>query len=270
MGGGLRLVGLLGRQLVVRRLVGRRIFRRRRLLRRRRLVGALVTTMARRIDISAEDRARIRDAVEAAEAKTAGEIFTVIAGASDDYRLIPVLWATLAALLVPLPILLAEWLAGWTSGDVWNIDTAASTGLPAAWVYATQLAVFILLAIVLSLPRIRPLVVPRSVKDERAHAVAVQQFLAHGLHLTEQRTGVLIFVSLAERYAEIIADAAIAKKVEQAVWDDAMSALLAEIRRGRLDDGLVAAVERVGVVLAEHFPPRRRDENELSDDLVIL
>jgi putative membrane protein len=112
--------------------------------------------------------------------------------------------------------------------------------------------------------------VPRSVKDERAHAVAVQQFLAHGLHLTEQRTGVLIFVSLAEHYAEIIADAAIAKKVEQAVWDDAMSALLAEIRKGQLADGLVAAVGRVGVVLADHFAPRRRDENELSDDLVIL
>ena len=226
--------------------------------------------MARTADVTPADRARIRDAVEAAEAKTAGEIFTVIAGASDDYRVIPILWATLAALLAPLLILVGEWLAGWLSGEVWNADTMAPAGLPAGWVYAAQLAVFILLAIVLSLPRIRPLVVPRSVKDERAHAVAVQQFLAHGLHLTEQRTGVLIFVSLAEHYAEIIADAAIAKKVDQAVWDGAMAALLAEIRAGRLADGLVAAVGRVGVVLAEHFPPRRRDENELSDDLVIL
>jgi putative membrane protein len=226
--------------------------------------------MARRTDLSDEARARIRDAVEAAEAKTSGEIFTVIAGASDDYRVIPILWATLAALLVPLLLLLAEYLTGWPSDDVWNADTTVPAGLPAAWVYAAQLAVFILLAIVLSLPRIRPLVVPRSVKDERAHAVAVQQFLAHGLHLTEQRTGVLIFISLAEHYAEIIADAAIAKKVEQAVWDDAMAALLAETRQGRLADGLVAAVGRVGAVLAEHFPPRRRDANELSDDLVIL
>jgi putative membrane protein len=226
--------------------------------------------MARLPDISAADRARIRDAVEAAEAKTAGEIFTVIAGACDDYRVIPILWATLAALLFPLLLLLAEYLTGWPSGDVWNANTTAPAGLPAAWVYAAQLAVFILLAIVLSLPRIRPLVVPRSVKDERAHAVAVQQFLAHGLRLTEQRTGVLIFISLAEHYAEIIADAAIAKKVEQAVWDDAMAALLAEIRNGQLADGLVAAVDRIGAVLAEHFPPRKRDANELSDDLVIL
>jgi putative membrane protein len=226
--------------------------------------------MARTAEVTPADRTRIRDAVEAAEAKTAGEIFAVIAGASDDYRVIPILWATLAALLVPLILLLAEYLTGWPSGDVWNADTTAPAGLPAAWVYAAQLAAFILLAIVLSLPRIRPLVVPRSVKDERAHAVAVQQFLAHGLHLTEQRTGVLIFVSLAEHYAEIIADAAIARKVDQAVWDDTMSALLAEIREGRLADGLVAAVERVGAVLAEHFPPRKRDANELSDDLVIL
>ncbi len=226
--------------------------------------------MSKRPAISDADRLRIRDAVEAAEAKTAGEIFTVVAAASDDYRVIPILWATLVALLGPLPLLLVDRLIGWPSlTDGWN-EASASAGISAVWVYAVQLAVFIVLAVVLSFSRVRPLIVPRSVKDDRAHSLAVQQFLAHGLHLTEERTGVLIFVSLAERYAEIVADAAIAKKVDQAVWDEAMAALIAEIKEGRLADGLVAAVGRVGAVLAEHFPPRRRDANELSDDLVLL
>jgi putative membrane protein len=221
--------------------------------------------MAERHLISDADRERIRAAVEAAESKTAGEIFTVVAGRSDDYRIVPLLWATLAALLVPLPILLVSYFS-----NPWTYPGDEGAGWPALWVYLLQLAVFVFLAILLSLPPIRVLVVPRSYKDDRAHALAVDQFLAHGLHMTEARTGVLIFVSIAERYAEIVADSAIAKKVDQAVWDGAMANLLAEIRAGRLTEGLIAAVGETGAVLAEHFPPRPRDPNELSDDLVLI
>jgi putative membrane protein len=221
--------------------------------------------MAARQLISESDRERIRAAVEAAETKTSGEIFTVVAGQSDDYRIVPLLWATLAALLAPLPILLVTYFS-----DPWTYPGDDGTGWPALSVYLLQLAVFVLLAIVLSLPAVRVHVVPRSYKDDRAHALAVEQFLAHGLHMTEARTGVLIFVSLAERYAEIVADSAIAKKVDQAVWDAAMANLLAEIRAGRLTEGLIAAVGETGAVLAQHFPPRPRDPNELSDDLVLI
>jgi putative membrane protein len=215
--------------------------------------------------ISDTDRDRIRTAVEAAESQTSGEIFTVVACQSDDYRIVPLLWATLAALLVPLPILILTYFS-----DPWTYPGDDGAGWPVLWVYLLQLAVFVLLAIILSLPAIRVFVVPRSLKDDRAHALAVQQFLAHGLHMTEARTGVLIFVSLAERYAEIVADSAIAKKVDQAVWDVAMTNLLIEIKAGRLAEGLIAAVAETGAVLAEHFPPRPRDQNELSDDLVLI
>lgn len=201
--------------------------------------------------LSDADRARIRQAVAAAETRTAGEIFVVIANASDDYGFIPLIWATLVALVVPLPLI-------------------AVTLLSASAIFAIQLGVFIALALVLSLPAARPLVVPTGVKLARAHGLAVQQFLAHGLHTTEARTGALIFVSLAERHAEIIADAGIAAKVDQAVWDEVMAALLAEIRQGRLAAGLVAAIASVGAVLAQHFPPRARDRNELPNDLIML
>jgi putative membrane protein len=49
-----------------------------------------------------------------------------------------------------------------------------------------------------------------------------------------------------------------------------MANLLAEIRAGRLTEGLIAAVGETGAVLAQHFPPRPRDPNELSDDLVLI
>ena len=197
------------------------------------------------------DRARIRDAIAAAEAKTAGEIFVVVARASDEYHLVPLLWATLAALFVPLPLVFL-------------------TLLPAMQIYLAQLAVFALLAVLLSLPPLHLAVVPHRLKGARAHARAVEQFLAQGLHTTEARTGVLIFVSLAERYAEIIADTGIAAKVEQGVWDETIAKLIDETGAGRLADGLVQAVERAGAVLADHFPPRAGDVNELPNDLILL
>ena len=180
-----------------------------------------------------------------------GEIFVVVARVSDNYRSIPILWATGIALCVPLPLLLM-------------------TRMPTLDVYLVQLATFALIAILLSLPPIHIHTVPRRVKKARAHDRAVEQFLAHGLHMTEARTGALIFVSLAERHAEIVADAGIASKVPQSVWDQAVGKLIDNIRDGRLAEALALAVRDVGLVLAANFPPRRDDRNELVNDVVLL
>ncbi len=196
-----------------------------------------------------EEQDRIAAAVTRAEKSTSGEIFTVVARSSDDYRFIPVLWAALAALLVPLPLIFA-------------------TSLSVQIIYAAQLALFCVLAIVFSQQAVRPLVVPRPILERRAHRNAVEQFLAHGLHTTRDRTGVLVFVSLAERYAEVVADEAIDEKVDQAVWDEAVAALIEHIRADRPADGFIAAVEICGRALAAHFPPRPDDDNELSDRIV--
>ncbi len=201
--------------------------------------------------LSPDDRRRVRDAVALAESATSGEIFVVVAGQSDDYRFVPITWAAVVALALPLPLI---WL----------------TPMPASVIFALQLAVFILLAILMSLPAVKPRVVPRSLQALRVRALAEQQFLAHGLHTTEARTGILIFVSLAERQAEIVADAGIAAKVEQATWDGAMADLVAAAGAGRLGDGLLAAVAAAGAVLARHFPPYPHDRDEVANEVVLL
>ena len=96
----------------------------------------------------------------------------------------------------------------------------------------------------------------------------MRQFFAQGLDQTENRTGVLIYASLAERYAEIVADAGIHAKVTPDVWDQAIAALVAGMREGRPGDGFVAAIERCGAVLAEHFPPGALNRDELPNRLV--
>jgi putative membrane protein len=199
--------------------------------------------------ISESDKTRVADAIRAAEAGTAGEIFCVIARHSSDYRLVPIAWAAVVALLTPLPLV---YLTSW----------------PTAVVYLWQLVAFMVAALALSHPKVRFHIVPRRAKHDRAHAEAMRQFLAQGLHKTERRTGVLIFASTAERYAEIVADAGINEKVTPQVWDKAVNELVAAIKAGRPADGFVAAIAQCGAVLAAHFPPGALKRDELPDKLL--
>jgi len=96
----------------------------------------------------------------------------------------------------------------------------------------------------------------------------MRQFFAQGLHKTEHRTGVLIFASTAERYAEIVADAGINDKVGPEVWDRAVAALTEAIGAGRPVDGFLAAIAQCGAVLAAHFPPGALKRDELPDKLL--
>jgi putative membrane protein len=195
------------------------------------------------------DKTRISAAIQKAESHTAGEIFCVIARHSSDYRLVPLAWAASIALFAPLPLI---YLTRWS----------------VAVVYLLQLTVFLVAAIALSHPKLRFHIVPRQARHDRAHAEAMRQFFAQGLDKTEHRTGVLIFASTGERYAEIIADAGINEKVTPEVWDDAVNALVTAIKAGRPADGFVAAIERCAAVLTAHFPPGALKRDELADKLL--
>lgn len=201
--------------------------------------------------IAESDKTLITAAIRQAETSTAGEIFCVIARHSSEYRLVPLAWAAAVALFVPLPLIYL-------------------TGASVEAVYLTQLTVFLFTALVLSHPSLRFHIVPRQARHDRAHAEAMRQFFAQGLNKTEHRTGVLIFASAGERYAEIVADAGINEKVAPGVWDDAVDALVEGIKAGRPVDGFLAAIERCSLVLAEHFPPGALKRDELPDKLLEL
>ena len=138
------------------------------------------------------------------------------------------------------------------------------------FVAAQMLAIAAALLILWAFPALRLRLVPRRLLDETAHGLALRQFLARNLHVTAERTGVLIFVSLAERYTEIVADSGIAAKVPQADWDAAIATLLDHARSERLADGIVIAVGMAGDLLARHFPARPGDANEIEDHLIEL
>lgn len=198
---------------------------------------------------------RISQAIRDAEAKTSGEIYCVLARSSSSYFFPSAFAIAVAMLLISAIVVWAlEWR--WYSIDAFQLIMAQM------FAFATALLVL------RWMPWLRIHLVPKRIRYERAHENAVKQFLARNIHLTEARTGVLIFVSLAERYAEVVADSGINQKVQQADWNNIVVGLISAAGQQRLTEGFVGAVDSVGELLSAHFPWRDDDKNELDDHLV--
>ncbi len=202
-----------------------------------------------------EDHDRIAEAIRIAEKQTAGEIYCVVARSSDSY-FFPAAFMVLAAILIlSLPVAFGL--------EYWWVSVRTPV-----FVAAQLLAAASALILLWAVPSLRIRLVPHGLRFRRAHDNAQKQFLARNVHLTTARTGVLIFVSLAERYAAVVADAGINQHVPQEAWDDVIRELTAHARQDRLADGFVRVIETVGGMLVTHFPISTDDINELDDHLV--
>ncbi|WAT18891.1 hypothetical protein OZN62_04795 [Aurantiacibacter sp. MUD11] len=214
----------------------------------------------------------VSDAVGEAELTTSGEIVPVLAEASDGYSDIAFFWAAVASftamsLLIAFPELTTakwDWLfgAGW-EGD-WTLAEFATL------VVGFGLVKFVGVWLFLLIPAIRFALVPGPVKRQRVRAGAVRHFKVGADGRTHGRTGVLLYLSMREHRAEIVADEPIHEKVDPEVWGEAMADMLDEIRKGCIAEGIAAGVRDVGKVLSEHFPRNDHDTNELPDRLIEL
>lgn len=203
------------------------------------------------MSISTADRERISNAIRAAEARTSGEIVCVLAETSSSTTALSVFLAAVAALalawvLVPL------------------------TAMPVYRILSLQLAAFIILMGILCWPPVRVALMPRRARRAMAHRVAMEQFKIRGLARKHDRTGILIFVSLAERYARIIADEGISDRVPQSQWQAAVDVLIAHMRAGRIAEGFVEAIDLCGNELAKNFPRTEASSRELPDRIYLI
>jgi putative membrane protein len=182
------------------------------------------------------EREKIAGAVAAAQAGSDSRFALVVVPASDRYHLYPVVWGAgvaliaLAALALGLPQLELR---------------------PAAMIVV---GIFLAASLVLEWRPLRMLSVPRRAKHAHAHALAHREFAVRVLAHPEKKGGVLFFVSLAERYAEIIADHALHEAAGQAAWDGIVAEFTSAAARGRIADGFLAGCEACGALLAEHHP----------------
>jgi putative membrane protein len=223
------------------------------------------------VSFSPEDRARVSAAVGAAERGSNGEIVTIIADKSDSYHDVGLHYAVLAMLLVPaLLAILPQSAADRTLGLFAAWDEAVTRGALLAALFVALALTFLLVRYLLAWPALRMALTPGATKTRRVRRRAVELFRAAAERRTTGRTGILLYLSLLEHRAEIVADEAIHSKVAPEIWGEAMAALLEQVKAGRPADGMARAVEMIGAVLAEHFPVGEGDANELPDRLITL
>jgi putative membrane protein len=201
--------------------------------------------------LTAAERQQVADAIAAVERQTDAELVTVLARRADHYTYVPTLWAAAVALLTPGVLALTPpWLG------LWDI-------LLAQWL------VFVVLALVLRWPPLMLRLVPKSVQRWRAANLARRQFLEQNLHHTRAETGLLIFVSEAEHYVEILADRGIAAHVDDAQWRGIVDAFTARVRNGETLAGFLECVRACGDLLRTHVPATDQ-KNELPNRLVMI
>ncbi|HEX3552681.1 MAG TPA: hypothetical protein VIA62_05590 [Thermoanaerobaculia bacterium] len=206
---------------------------------------------------SEADREAIRAAVREAESRTSGEIVPYVVDRSDEYASAAWKGAALGALLAPLVA-----LAIYRSTSIWGIPLAYWIALPglAGGAVAYLAAAF--------LPPVRRWLTGGHVLEARTRSRAAVAFLDQEVFRTENRTGILLFVSLFERRVVLLADSGIHQKVEEGQWESITRRLAREIGHDRPGPALVEAIRECGEVLARHHVEiQAGDRNELSDEL---
>jgi putative membrane protein len=211
------------------------------------------------------DHRRVTEAVMQAESKTIAEIIPVVAGASGRYDRaedMAGLWCGLLALSG------AWWWAQGVEVSEWGVPTL-KLGLPSViglviggWLVGVLLAHLS--------GTLRRLFTPRSEQRAEVHRAAREVFFDRRVHHTQGGSGLLIYVSLLEHMAVVLADAQVLEKLGQQRLDSLCAELVARLRQGAHTEALCHTIEQAGLALAESLPRQSADRNELSDALVVL
>ena len=201
--------------------------------------------------LSESEQRQVSEAIQRVERETDAELVTVLAPQADNYAYIPLLWAGLLALVIPGAV---NYFPGWLS---------VHELLLAQW------ATFIMLGLLFKIPRVTTRLIPRAVRYWRASNLARRQFLEQGLHHTEAGTGMLIFVSEAERYVEILVDRGISARLSDETWQSIVADFTGQVKQGQTLQGFLTCIEACGEHLKREVPATH-ERNELPNHLVIL
>ena len=199
------------------------------------------------MSLAKHDEARIEAAIRDCERSTGGQIVCVLAESAMVHRTaLPVLAAALVSLSVP-------WLL------------VVLTQLPVLTVLLLQALTFAVLLALATVPAIERALTPPAVRRALAWRLAAEQFVVRGVSRTSDRSGILIFVARAERYARIVADEGIARQVPSAQWRAAVETLVTHMREDRVAEGFIAAIVACTKILKAHRPPATEGPNTLPD-----
>lgn len=224
--------------------------------------------------LTKSDHERITAAIAEVESKTSGEIFCVLAHEVSRYREVPLAWATIAALAVPPALVLSglhrlamvDIFSSWTDDSVWGVEGLILRALSTYTLL--QGAIFLCVALIVALPRVRRFVTPQFLKRHRVRQMARHHFAAAGARLSKAEPHILIYASLYDRQVELVAHRAIHEAVGAGPWNAAVAAVIDGMKAGKPADGYIQAIEICGKALAMHFPPNGSPRNAFPNSVL--
>jgi len=199
-----------------------------------------------------EDQQKISAIIGMVEKKTAGEVAVMVVDHSDTYPE-------------------AQILAGILLGGLISIGIADRFFDDSLWSFI-PLAIFFAVLVGTAtgyIPPIKRFFIPSSRLEDQVRTRAVRAFYEKGLHKTRDGTGVLFFISLFEHKVWILADQGIYSRIEKEQLNTFVQEIAAAIRSGNTADVLYVSIQKVGDLLARHFPVKSDDQNELPDQVFI-
>jgi putative membrane protein len=206
---------------------------------------------------SQDEQQKIRKAVQNAERKTSGELVPMLVCDSHSYPLAAVRGGGLVALI--LSILLTETVAGMFWLHASNMWIFLCLFFPLYWLANMLISKNPVLK--------RPFLFNDEMNTEVQHAALAAFFKEH-LYKTRDDNGILIYISLLEHRAWILADSGINERIESEEWDAAMQVITNGIKEDHACDSLCQAIEMIGTILESEFPVRDDDQNELHDLII--
>ena len=199
-----------------------------------------------------EQKTTITRTIAGVEARTSGELAVMVVDQSDTYPESRILCGILFGGILALVI-----TDLWFSASLW-----------------TFLPLFISLALLIgwtvdSLPGVKRFFIPSTRRESMVREEAIQAFYKKGLHNTRDSSGVLFFISLFEHRVWVLADKGIYEKISQKTLQEYAADIASGIKKGQATEALCKAINKVGILLADHFPTRPDDTNELPYEVLL-
>jgi putative membrane protein len=207
--------------------------------------------------MSEEDRGRLDDCIRQAEKRTSGEIVVMVVSSSDHYRQAEAIGGIFFAL--PAALVLMPLVGGWLWAGTRNV-----------WVFLGLFFVLFPIArevVKHSLWLKRRFISIKEIEAEVEEA-AVTAFFKKGLYRTREATGVLVFISVFERWVCVLADRGINEKLTADVWQGVVASIVKGIKKQRQADAICQGIGKIGQILAAHFPIKPDDTDELKGVII--
>jgi len=210
--------------------------------------------------LTEEEKREIETCVKEVEKNTSGEIVPLVVSASYHYPMSNMIGALIFGLLISVVLTLV-----FSIRKSWGGVTALDL-----WLFPAVFAVSFLLfhELIKRISWLKRIFITKAEINEEVEEAALTSFYRNGLNNTRDRTGILIFISVFERRAFVLADEGINAKVDTGVWQEIVGTVVQGIRQRRQAQGICRAVRRCGDLIRKAFPIKSGDTDEL-DNLIV-